>query len=571
MAALTGSGLTRRQFLAGAAGVGLAAAAARSPVRGYTAPADSPALVDASSFYGKLMFGYQGWFGTPGDGSAMDQWQHWCRGGTYPSASTIGVDVWPDLREFSPRQLAKSGLAYPDGSPAYLFSSYRPDIVAAHFEWMRTYGIDGVFLQEFVSLLAPGSPQRQFRDGVTRNVLRAAGATGRAIAIMYCISPDDKPGAIVHQVEAHWAAMEPQVVSSPRYLRHEGRPLVALWGFGFIPGAGAGGGTQQEANELLDFFEREGVAVMGGVPTYWREGISDSEPGPAWAAVYRRFAIISPWTVGRYTDPAGALQYAMTTLSDDIAEAGRVGADLVPVVFPGYSARNELRNEQPTTPLHPLNEIPRQGGTFWWSQMKAFRDAGAQMVYGAMFDEADEGTAMFKLAATPARLPVGPPLLPLDADGYSLPSDWYLQLAGAATQRLHAGASFEPNPPLVLPGGAQWPTTVPIPVIVSVSPTTASAGQLVTLDGVGFGAAQDSGYVTFVDQDTGWGAPGNAATFTLDSWSDSQVSFTVPLPSGPPSGPADLWHVVPGSVATITVTNAAGQTSNPANLVIGPG
>ncbi|MGP8207459.1 MAG: hypothetical protein ACLQVK_15635 [Acidimicrobiales bacterium] len=107
MAALTGSGLTRRQFLAGAAGVGLAAAAARSPVRGYTAPADSPALVDASSFYGKLMFGYQGWFGTPGDGSAMDQWQHWCRGGTYPSASTIGVDVWPDLREFSPRQLAK--------------------------------------------------------------------------------------------------------------------------------------------------------------------------------------------------------------------------------------------------------------------------------------------------------------------------------------------------------------------------------------------------------------------------------------------------------------------------------
>ena len=84
MAALTGSGLTRRQFLAGAAGVGLAAAAARSPVRGYTAPADSPALVDASSFYGKLMFGYQGWFGTPGDGSAMDQWQHWCRGGHIP-------------------------------------------------------------------------------------------------------------------------------------------------------------------------------------------------------------------------------------------------------------------------------------------------------------------------------------------------------------------------------------------------------------------------------------------------------------------------------------------------------
>jgi hypothetical protein len=569
MDAPKGSGLTRRQFLAGAARVGLAAAAAHSPVRGYTAPAGSPAVVDASSFYGKLMFGYQGWFGTPGDGSAMNQWQHWCRGGTDPSASTIGVDVWPDLREFSPAQLVDSGLAYPDGSPAYVFSSYRPDIVAAHFEWMRAYGIDGVFLQEFVSCLASGSPQRQFRDGVTRNVLRAAGATGRAIAVMYDISGGDR-STLVHQVESHWASVGQKVVSSPRYLHHKGRPLVALWGFGFTPSS-LHPGTPQEANQLLDFFERKGLTVMGGVPTYWRQGINDSQPGPAWAAVYRRFAVISPWTVGRYGDPAGALQYAMTTLSDDIAEAGRVGADLVPVVFPGYSARNELRNEQPTAPLYPLNQIPRLGGTFWWSQMKAFRDAGAQMVYGAMFDEADEGTAMFKLATTTSRLPVGPEMVPLDADGYRLPSDWYLQLAGAGTQRLHSGASFEPNPPLILPGGAQWPTTVPVPVIVSVSPATASAGQLATVDGVGFGATQGNGYITFGDQGTGWGAPGCAATFSIDSWSESQVSFTVPLPSGPPSGPADLWHVVPGSVATITVTNSAGQTSSAATVVIGPG
>ena len=186
--------------------------------------------------------------------------------------------MWPDLREFSPRQLAKSGLAYPDGSPAYLFSSYRPDIVAAHLEWIRTYGIDGVFLQEFVSLLAPGSPQRQFRDGVTRNVLRAAGATGRAIAIMYCISPDDKPGAIVHQVEAHWAAMEPQVVSSPRYLRHEGRPLVAAVGFRFHPGRWCWRWHAAGSQRAPGLLRREGVAVMGGVPTYWREGSATQNP-----------------------------------------------------------------------------------------------------------------------------------------------------------------------------------------------------------------------------------------------------------------------------------------------------
>ena len=33
--------------------------------------------VDASTMYNKLLMGYQGWFGCPGDGSAANQWWHW--------------------------------------------------------------------------------------------------------------------------------------------------------------------------------------------------------------------------------------------------------------------------------------------------------------------------------------------------------------------------------------------------------------------------------------------------------------------------------------------------------------
>jgi hypothetical protein len=58
------------------------------------------------------------------------------------------------------------------------------------------------------------------------------------------------------------------------------------------------------------------------------------------------------------------------------------------------------------------------------------------MIYNAMFDEVDEGTAMYKLAATGNDQPKGVKLVPLDADGLNLPSDWYLRLAGAATQML---------------------------------------------------------------------------------------------------------------------------------------
>jgi hypothetical protein len=58
------------------------------------------------------------------------------------------------------------------------------------------------------------------------------------------------------------------------------------------------------------------------------------------------------------------------------------------------------------------------------------------MIYGAMFDEVDEGTAMFKLAPTAAQLPVHGTFVPLDADGIKLPGDWYLRLADEAGKML---------------------------------------------------------------------------------------------------------------------------------------
>ena len=56
--------------------------------------------------------------------------------------------------------------------------------------------------------------------------------------------------------------------------------------------------------------------------------------------------------------------------------------------------------------------------------------AGAQMLYSAMFDEVDEGTALFKVLPRHQDLPQGTTLLALDADGCSLESDYYLKMAG---------------------------------------------------------------------------------------------------------------------------------------------
>jgi Glycosyl hydrolases family 31/Ricin-type beta-trefoil lectin domain/Domain of unknown function (DUF5110)/Carbohydrate binding module (family 6)/IPT/TIG domain len=106
-------------------------------------------------------------------------------------------------------------------------------------------------------------------------------------------------------------------------------------------------------------------------------------------------------------------------------------------------------------------------------------------------------------------------------------------------------------------------STAITPAVTSVTPASASAGQIVTISGTGFGASQGGNYITFNDNSINWGAPGDAASFTLDSWTNSAITFTVPSPSGS----TNQWSVAPGSTATVSVT-ANGLTSNAGSLAI---
>lgn len=74
-----------------------------------------------------------------------------------------------------------------------------------------------------------------------------------------------------------------------------------------------------------------------------------------------------------------------------------------------------------------------------WSQaFKYAADANIKSIWMAQFDEVDEGTAIYKVAATQNDCPAEGEWLSLDADGVSLPSDWYLRLCGEA-QKMLAG------------------------------------------------------------------------------------------------------------------------------------
>ena len=193
---------------------------------------------------------------------------------------------------------------------------------------------------------------------------------------------------------------------------------------------------------------------MGGVPSYWRTGTFDASPDPKWQRVWRKLGVLSPWSVGRYYNDATAHSYPTNRAQPDLAATRRLHVDYMPVVFPGYSFANANRAFGQPNPIS--NQIPRECGLFYWRQVYNAMGAGATMLYGAMFDEVNEGTAMFKMLPEASEAPVtgfppGYSFVTLDADGCPLPSDWYLQLAGAATAAVHSGIPPSPDLPLTLP------------------------------------------------------------------------------------------------------------------------
>ena len=97
---------------------------AAGPTPSTEAAASVPSRdVDPTTLDGKLMFGYQGWFGCPGDGSPLDTWEHWFRRGV-PAAATLRVDMWPDVSELSEGERCNTPLMLPNGQPARLYSAY---------------------------------------------------------------------------------------------------------------------------------------------------------------------------------------------------------------------------------------------------------------------------------------------------------------------------------------------------------------------------------------------------------------------------------------------------------------
>jgi hypothetical protein len=388
----------------------------------------------SASYKGLIMAGYQGWFNCEGDGAERG-WNHYRKGSLFEPGNCT-IDFWPEMSEY-PKQY-ETPFSFADGTAATLFSSYDESTVDLHFQWMKEYGIDGVFVQRFVTTLKT-QINYQHNQKVLASAFQSSQKYDRVLCIMYDLS--GMASGDVEVLKEDWKKLVKQydLLGKGRlsqYLCHNQKPLVAVWGAGFNDGRKY---TLEDVDTIVDFLKNDpeygGFSVLLGVPTYWRTLDHDTQPNELLHTIIRKCDIVHTWLIGRYNEES--YPKFKVIIQQDIAWCKENGVDYVPTVFPGFSWHN-------MKPEYPSNQIPRNKGNFFWTQMGGAISVGAEMIYVAMFDEIDEGTAIFKCAH---EVPVGESVfVPIEEE---TPTDYYLWLTGQAAKMLRKEISFQQERPVL--------------------------------------------------------------------------------------------------------------------------
>lgn len=370
------------------------------------------------SYKGLVMAGYQGWFNAEGDGASRGFYHYTGKHGFRPGSASI--DLWPDVSEYEISYPTE--FIMPNGEAGRVFSSEDSSTVDTHFRWMEEYGLDGVFMQRFVCEIKNESGKRHF-DKVLSHTMKAAKRHGRAIAIMYDLSGiQGEDCRIVNDDIAELAEKFGLFdrKANPSYLYHNGKPLVAVWGVGFNDGRRY---SLEDVSSVVTNLKESGFSVMLGVPTNWRTLDGDTEPDSRLHSLICDSDVIMPWFVGRYDE--SAYDSFRNLIRKDIKWCKDREVDYAPLVYPGFSWKNMCGPDS--------FFVPRNNGAFFKKQIDGAIEMGAEMLYVAMFDEIDEGTAIFKCAKTVPLPEEGSAFVPIDP---SIDNDLYLRLAGQASARL---------------------------------------------------------------------------------------------------------------------------------------
>jgi len=380
-------------------------------------------LVDPSTIKNKVLAGYQGWDG------ARSTWDHWSDHGV-PGPTDYHFEMVPQMGEYPSGALHNTNFKYNgNGKTVPLYENVAEGVVDLHFNWMKTYGLDGVLLQRFISeCVNPGKALTQ-RNKILEQVDAAAAKHGRVYAMMWDMSGGSAQWDT--DIKNDWKNYVKKYTSSKQYLKENGKPVVCIFGIGLT--------DRQQAKPsmslaLIRWLQAQGLYVIGSGPYYWRTDGHDSASG--FDAVHAAFDAIMPWAVGRYNN-VNDFQKKVPQIQGDAKLTSSRNQGYAPIAYAGYSYHDSNK----------INFIKRNAGQFFKAQIDTFLAMkGTTFYYIAMFDEVQEGTAIYKFAANEAESAKGAEFVTASIDGVECPGDFYLTMAGQYAAAAKNGQTLAPTP-----------------------------------------------------------------------------------------------------------------------------
>ncbi|OCK52654.1 hypothetical protein BA768_11080 [Chryseobacterium sp. CBo1] len=373
-----------------------------------------------NSFHDKVMSGYQGWFTAEGD-SAKIGWHRYAKDWVFNS-KVSSFDAWPETKEY--KKLYKTPITDSEGNPTFLFSSNDQSTTDLHMKWMKDYNIDGIFLQRF--FLAFNDATRQHNLKVLKNMMQAGKKYGRSLSVMYDIS-GLKTDKDANEVISDWKYLVDHLkITSQKntpYLFDKDKPIVGV----IIAGLKDSPSNIQYIKKIIDFLQNDknygNCSIVLGVPFYWRTLNNDSTANIFLHDLAKSSNYIMPWSVGRIR--YNNMSEVLNVMQSDMAWCDQYKIGYLPVIYPGFSWHNSVSNA-------PLNEIPRDKGALFKKQIDIVQKIRAKNIFVAMFDEINEGTAVFKLSKKP---PSNSEMrfIPYESE---ISEDYYLQLLQKLSENL---------------------------------------------------------------------------------------------------------------------------------------
>lgn len=403
----------------------------------------------------------QTWFGVPEDNELVPfqtentisskGYFHWSIDSGEPSEENIGVEFMflPEMYESYGAKLKVAGdYKNIDGTPARFFSSLDPAVIRADIDNMKRAGVKTVTPQVFLNG-SSGDLERDF--ALIRMYLQYAGEAGLSCKIEVDITGLNDE-TLTGKLKEFWLELNHRIeINRTCWEKINAKPVLALWGIGFIDRPG----SRDQAIELINWFKNGTdnpvkVWLVGGIPFYWNKEISDCKVG--FRDVFLMFDTVTPWSIGRFNAATFDVHKDMIRKQVELCAANNV--IYKPVMWAGFSWHNRKSNENSQNRLIMGDNtvpyfVPRENGSLLWKQFRFYKELRLVCFSYAMWNEDDEGTALFSH----------------QTDSHKLPKDILIPDKGATSPDFYIRLLAEINQNYILENSvSRVPANVPVPL-----------------------------------------------------------------------------------------------------------